>query len=53
MHVRNTIRAHLHRRLQGVDVAADVNAAIDANVLRRRRRVAQTPSARTTTKEET
>jgi hypothetical protein len=36
MHVRKIIQAHMRRHLRGVDVATDVNAAIDANVLGRR-----------------
>jgi hypothetical protein len=36
MHVRKLIQAQMRRHLQGVDVATDVNAAIDANVLQRR-----------------
>jgi hypothetical protein len=36
MHVRNLIQAHVRRQLQSADVAADVNASIDANVLERR-----------------
>jgi len=36
MHVRNLIQAQVRRQLQSVDVAADVNASIDANVLERR-----------------
>jgi hypothetical protein len=36
MQVRNLIQARRRRRLQGVELAADVNAAIDANVLERR-----------------
>jgi hypothetical protein len=54
MHVRKLIQAHLRQRRQGIDVAADVNAVIDANVLHRRRRTrAPKPQTSTTTKEET
>jgi hypothetical protein len=44
MNVRKVIEAHLRRHLQRLDVAADVNGVIDANVLRRRHRTtAQRP----------
>jgi hypothetical protein len=37
MHTRNLIEAHVRRRFRGVDLAAVVNATIDANVLERQR----------------
>jgi hypothetical protein len=40
MNVRKVIEAHLRRHLQRLDVAADVNGVIDANVLSRRHRTA-------------